>query len=551
MSATTLPVTGFPARLRRSSITTKIIALVVAIGAISVAVTTAFVSAAVNRTLVDEFEQSRVHMTNQIAQNASGGLRWRKADAVESVYKTLVDDASQPIAAVLTLSGDTVLTSFALPGMDAVGLKAFVRKDGGQVAQGTTTVFGYTVVAPSGRDKNGAPYGHVIVAWRTDALSASIASARQTMIAVMSASFLGLALCLVTGLARLVTRPLRGLSSRVVGLQRGDTAAPVPFVERRDEIGAIATALDTLREREERRVALEGRERIEVERRDARRHAVEQLIGEFETSTADTLREVDAQMALMASTAEQLSSVASQATQEVQTVVSAAEQASSNVQTVAAAAEELSASIREIGEQVNRTSRAVSETDQRARESSEKMETLSHSAERIGAVVDLIRSIADQTNLLALNATIEAARAGESGRGFAVVAAEVKSLATQTAKATDEISQQIAHVQEATRAVAGDIRSIAATVGEVTGLATAVAAAIEEQATATAEISRNVVEAAASTEVIVGRIAEVSRYVGDTGAGAVAVDSAARDSDRQIAHLRDTVGSFLRQVAAA
>jgi methyl-accepting chemotaxis protein len=257
------------------------------------------------------------------------------------------------------------------------------------------------------------------------------------------------------------------------------------------------------------------------------------------------------QYAQAAAAARSMTSTAGQTNSQAAVVARAAQEASSGVQTVAAAAEQLSASIGEISSQVAESARMSGQAVADARRTDGIVRALAEGAQRIGAVVELITSIAGQTNLLALNATIEAARAGDAGKGFAVVAAEVKGLATQTARATEEIAGQISQIQAATREAVEAIRVISGTIETISGIATSIASAVEQQGAATAEIARNVQLAAASTQQVTTTISGVSEAARSTGAAADQVLGAAGDLSRQAERLNGEVGSFVAGVRAA
>jgi len=288
-----------------------------------------------------------------------------------------------------------------------------------------------------------------------------------------------------------------------------------------------------------------------LEDRAKRQRIVDGLIQSFENNVAVVLGAVSSAATEMRETAQSMSTTSDGTSRQATAVAAASEQATQNVQTVASATEELSASIKEISQQVMQTSRMVGAAVGQAGESNQQVQGLTAAAQKIGEVVKIIADIAGQTNLLALNATIEAARAGEAGKGFAVVASEVKALATQTAKATEEIAGQIRAIQEATQSSAQSIQSISDTIGRVNETATTIASAVEEQGAATQEIARNVQEAARGTSEVSSNIGGVSLAAQETGAAAAQVLSAAGELSRNGEQLKLQVETFLREVRAA
>jgi len=294
-------------------------------------------------------------------------------------------------------------------------------------------------------------------------------------------------------------------------------------------------------------------EQAALEKRAAeeRRQAMLALATRFEASAGGILESVTAQAGELQVTARAMAATAEETSRQSGTVAAASEQTTQNVNTVAAATEELSASVSEILQRVTDSTRMVGEAVGDTDAANNDIRKLSDAVQTIGQVVDLIKGIAGQTNLLALNATIEAARAGDAGKGFAVVASEVKTLANQTAKATEDISRQIAAIQDATRGSVQSIEAIAARIGQVSEVATAIAAAVEEQGMATAEISRNVAQAAVGTSEVAANISSVNAAAQESGAVASRVLDAAGSLGASSGALKQQVDAFLREVRAA
>jgi methyl-accepting chemotaxis protein len=285
--------------------------------------------------------------------------------------------------------------------------------------------------------------------------------------------------------------------------------------------------------------------------RQQRQDKVNAAINEFNGAMTKTLETSSATAERMKKTAATLTGTAEDTSARATAVAAASEQASTNVQTVASAAEQLSSSIAEISRQVSESARITSQAVQETQRTNTQIQSLADAAQRIGDVVKLINDIAGQTNLLALNATIEAARAGEAGKGFAVVASEVKSLANQTAKATEEISSKISEMQTATGESVEAVKTIGVTIGRVNEIATTIASAVEEQGAATKEIARNVQQAAAGTSEVSTNIAGVTSAAGEAGVSASAVLTASDDMADQAQALRQQVETFFQQVRAA
>ena len=388
----------------------------------------------------------------------------------------------------------------------------------------------------------------------------------------------GLALAWLIGNG--IANPIGQMTAVMGRLAKGDKTIEVTNTDRKDEIGAMAVAvqvfkdsmiendrlqseqaaadkqaLDQEREREAQTAAAE---REEIERRETeaaerqkRVDRIEKLIANFEQAVSTTLDAVASTASQTQSSAKSMSSTADATSQQSSAVAAASEEATSNVQTVAGATEELSASIQEISRQVTNSNEISQKAIAEATLTNEKVEGLAEAAQKIGDVVSLINDIASQTNLLALNATIEAARAGDAGKGFAVVATEVKSLADQTARATEEIGEQVGAIQGATEDAVTAIQGIGATIKEVGEISTAVAAAVEEQGSATREIASNVQQAAAGNQEVSSNIGLVTQAADESKVASSEMLAAASHLVDQGEALRAEIDTFLGEVRAA
>ena len=372
-----------------------------------------------------------------------------------------------------------------------------------------------------------------------------------TMVVLLIVAFAGIVVSFLIG--RNISRPVVAMSRAMRELAAGNFEVQLPGLDRRDEVGQMAHAVQEFKVQAVAKAERETAEREEKNRElaAARRAELHNLAESFETAVGNIIENVSSASSELENSAVILTK-SSAATQQLSTVVAtASEETSANVQSVASATEEMASSINEIGRQVADSNRIANEAVDQAQRTDARIAELSLAANRIGDVTKLITTIAEQTNLLALNATIEAARAGEAGRGFAVVAQEVKALAAQTAKATSEISTQIAGMQAATQDSVVAMKEISGTIGRVSEIAAAIAAAIEEQGAATQEIARNVQQAALGSTQVATSIADVNRGAGDTGSASSQVLSSAQMLSNENKRLKAEVTKFLSTVRAA
>jgi len=393
---------------------------------------------------------------------------------------------------------------------------------------------------------------HASALAREDMESAQAAAGTSIM------TFIGVTIVVAIGLmsisllyGRRIARSVTGIAQATETLANGDYSLDIEALERSDELGAVVESLKRFRENALKAEELEKEQRDQAQANEARAQRVNELAKDFDTDVMTLLSEVAEACSSMSAISEQLSHAASEGSSMSGQMASAAGEASANVESVAAAAEELTASIQEVTTQIQGSSDMAIQADERSKAVQGVVDNLGAAAQEIGQVVQLINDISEQTNLLALNATIEAARAGEAGKGFAVVASEVKSLAAQTAKATDDIRAQIQAIQDAAASSSSSIADVTQAVAEISRASSAIAAAAEEQSASTREISSAVSHAATSARSVSDNVDSVSRSAKQTGEASEDVLSSVRSVTERTERLNQVVETFLNEVRKA
>ncbi|MFC3229074.1 methyl-accepting chemotaxis protein [Marinibaculum pumilum] len=505
-----------------------------------------------------DFAAAARHMSQAISLSQSFGSEVDRAaiDAAYEAFQGNLDvvrerlagdplavsqaDSIQALAADWKAKGDMILTGRTVDGAPITSLPTLtvVQRQDAQIASDLTALVEEVAV-----------HGYTFRSEAEEIVAADLQITLALLGLIVVAGLTAAAL-----LARGIVRPIRTAVAAAERVAGGDLEGTLES-GRRDEAGALLRALGRMQAslREERVAQAERQAEKEREQaqREQRQSAIEATIRAFESEIETVLGAVTGAVGTTMTTAESLASVAQESDRQTGEVARESEVSAGSIQTAAAAAEELAASTGEIGRRVSDSSRIARDAVTEAEHTRDTIEGLSRAAQKVGEVVTLIQEMAEQTNLLALNATIEAARAGVAGRGFAVVAAEVKNLANRSAKATEEITGQIAAIQAATGNAVGVIQGIGRTIGTISDHATSIAAAVEQQGAATQEISRSVQEAAGSSAQVTAGMGQLSRNATETGEAGGRMLDVARDLSRQSERMTQLVDGFLGQMRAA
>jgi methyl-accepting chemotaxis protein len=504
------------------------------------------------RNMVDLSDDAANEITRLMSVQMGAAVRFNQTAALEQIFAPQVSGENATIASLRVIKPDgDVVASYDSDRLQPAQIDTG-RFAGIEAPATVDTGSHYVVAVPIRFGNDNALVGSLVIGWSRALIDAKTAASAWTVAGVALALVVGLMLLLAVLLRGIVSRPISRLQAAMTRLADGDVSVDVPNTGRGDEIGGMANAVQIFKDNAIAMRQMEADKQRDAEQAEAdKRRAMEAVADSFEATVKGIVDGVSKGLTDMRQSAESMAEVANQSSEESLAVAGAAEQATSNVNTVAAAAEEMSKSVAEIGQRVEQSTKIANQAVTRAESTDTTVKGLAEAANKIGEVVKMISDIAEQTNLLALNATIEAARAGDAGKGFAVVASEVKNLATQTARATEQISSQIGEMQSVTGSAVSAIQEIRETIVEVSDVFTTIAASIEEQGAATQEIARNTSEAASGTQSVTERIGNVKTATESTGGAAAKVLEASTALASQAGDLRREVDGFLNKVRAA
>jgi methyl-accepting chemotaxis protein len=512
-----------------------------------------------SRAILDNALVNRAAIAELVGAQVVGGVKFKKAEAIANGYQRYLNNPESALASIAVFGADDAILSKAdgkdLAPVDLAALLAEAKpvlEQGGRYEASTPEDMILFVPIMDGQGDKARRVGSLAMAWSTAPIKATVNRQLTTTLGIALGVLVVQLLAILFFVRGVVSRPLL----RLVKLMGGEHSveqlqSELKGTERRnDEIGDVARALVEFRRTSTEVEQLRRDQSAAAERASGeRRETAQRLAGSFQQTVGSVAEALSASIAEMRKAADQLSAAADDTEAKCAVAVSGAEETSQNVGTVAAAAEELSASVSEITRQVSDSAQYASNAAAGSERSNQRIAVLSEAVTKIGQVAQLIAEIASQTNLLALNATIEAARAGEAGRGFAVVASEVKSLATQTGKATEDISQQITAVQDATSGTVEALKEIVAKIQDIHGLSAAISASVEEQQAATAEIARSAQGAAGSTQQVYNSVRDISGSAALTRDVAAGIQRQSGQLQAETDRFRSEVATFLSNLA--
>ncbi|MHB2169722.1 methyl-accepting chemotaxis protein [Alsobacter sp. R-9] len=508
------------------------------------------------RTMAD-FSAKNAALTSVVTPLLADALTRTDAAGARAVLTVLLTDEDVHAATVLDTAGSVVARVTAAAFHNSGPLSLDVLRQQGKIAPGWPPKSevevrgdGFTLRVKPIIDRSGAELGFFVVRFSHDRLDARLRTQMLQDAITGLMVVVVVALLLFVALGRL-TKPIRALAKAARHLARGDLSVSVPATRRQDELGALAHAVQLVKDGLGDRSDMQKRSEADRARQEDRQSRIDALVADFRLAVREALTSVAANSEQMTFAARTMSGIAAESATRAKAAARATRDASDSVRGVSRASDALAAAIADIESQVMQTRAVVVSTAATTRDTTATVQSLAGKAQDIGEVVSLIQAIAAQTNLLALNATIEAARAGEAGRGFAVVASEVKSLAGQTARATERIADQIGAIQGASASAVEAIEAISRGMEQVEGFTAGIVDAVEKQASATGEIAAGVSRAASGTESAASDMHQLDTVVGETDQAAAQVSHAAGDVAEQAKRLHATVDRFLEAVSAA